>query len=255
MHPVFITFGDVVISSYSVTMLIGFLLGFALMGPAFRRKGLEDELRDYVLLASVMGGIGGAKLLFLFENITLGQFLDDPLRFLASGLTFLGGLIGATCLIWVVTYLKKVSFIRVIDALSPIIFIGYALGRLGCFLVGDDYGTPTDLPWGMSFPLGSPPTNESVHPAQIYDIILLTTIFSIMWRLSRKESPNGWLTGIMLVVMGSERFLIEFIRTTTPSFIPGITVAQLMSLGIVVLGVAVLLVVRGTFSSQKPGLD
>lgn len=236
MYPVLFRFGDISISSYSVMMLVGFVVGYMMLLREFRRRGLSDDLGDYVLLASVFGGIFGAKILFLFENVTFSEFIADPIRFLASGLTFLGGFLGATLLIWLVTLWKKVSFLKVVDVCSPLIVLCYAIGRVGCFLVGDDYGIATSLPWGMSFPEGSPPTNEVVHPTQIYDIIVLTSIFIGLWRLRKREAPAGWLFGVMLVVLGFERFLIEFLRTTTPSFIPGLSVAQVMSLGLALVG-------------------
>ncbi len=246
MHPVLIRVGSLSISSYSFMMLVAFLTSYVLSYWEFKRKGLADELRDYVLLACVVGGLVGAKLLFLAENITLDEFLASPLRYLASGLTFLGGFIGALALVRVVTRLARVSFLVVCDAISPLTVISYALARVGCFLVGDDYGRPSQLPWAMAFPEGSPPTEVRVHPTQLYEVAMAVVMFVFLWRLRKRPKPAGWLTGLTFILMGVERFLIEFIRVTTPSFIPGISVAQLMSLGLVVVGV----VLMATVGSQ-----
>jgi phosphatidylglycerol:prolipoprotein diacylglycerol transferase len=115
--------------------------------------------------------------------------------------------------------------------------MGYTLARIGCFLVGDDYGVPSDLPWAMAFPRGLPPTNERVHPTQIYEIILMGAVFIYLWRIRKKEAPTGWLFSIFLILAGVERFLIEIIRVTTPSPISHLSLAQLMSIGLIIVGV------------------
>ena len=252
MYPVLFRIGDIAISSFSVMLLVSFTVGYLLSSPEFRRRGLQDELRDFILLAIVFGGVFGAKILFLLENATLSEFMADPARFLASGLTYLGGFLGSVFLIWLVTLWKKVSFLKVADTISPIIVLCYAVGRVGCLLVGDDYGIATSLPWGMSFPEGSPPTNEIVHPTQLYDMIVLTSIFIGLWRLRKRETPAGWLMGVTLIALGLERLLIEFIRTTTPSFIPGLSVAQIMSLGLALAGALLIAYVSFGIRVEKP---
>lgn len=245
MYPVLFKVGGFVVSSYSVMLLIAFLTAYYLSAREFRRKGLDDSLRDYFLIACVVGGLVGAKILFLVENVTLREFTDDPFRYLSSGLTFLGGFIGALILIWIVARVNSLSFLYVCDTISPLVVLSYAIGRIGCFLVGDDYGPPSDLPWAMAFPKGSPPTTERVHPTQIYDFLVLTILFAFLWRIRKKQMPTGWLFGLTLFLLGVERFVIEYWRVTTPSFIPGVSVAQLMSLFVAAAG-AILMFTRSS---------
>ena len=245
MHPVLIRIGSISISSYSFMLLIAFLVSYLLSAGEFKRKGLPDSLRDYILIACVIGGLVGAKLLFIYENATLGEFLSNPLRYFASGLTFLGGFVGAVILVWVVVMLAKQRFLRITDAISPLTVISYGVARVGCFLVGDDYGIPSNLPWAIAFPNGSPPTLVKVHPTQIYEIIMAVVIFAFLWRIRKTPRPDGWLTGVTFVLLGVERMLIEVIRTTTPSFIPGLTVAQLMSLALIAIGVVLIVLKKG----------
>ncbi len=244
MYPVLLRIGDIAISSYMVTMVIAFLVAYTLCKGEFKRRGLSEDLLDLLLVANVLGGIVGAKILFLMENVTFRQFIDDPIRFLASGLTFLGGFLGAVVLILVVVWAKKVNFWLAADAMAPSLVIGYAIAKIGCFLVGDDYGIPSNLPWAMSFPEGAPPTEERVHPAQIYEMLISAGMFVYLWKIRKRIVPIGWLSGLALILMGLERFLVEFVRNTTPSFIPGVSLAQLMSFGLIFVGVLKLLQLR-----------
>jgi phosphatidylglycerol:prolipoprotein diacylglycerol transferase len=127
--------------------------------------------------------------------------------------------------------------------MAPIIIL-YPIARIGCFLNGDDYGIPSTLPWAMSFPEGSPPTNETVHPTQIYEMLALTGIFIYVWKIRKKDKPVGWLSAVILILWGLERILVDFIRNTTPSLIPGVTLIQLISLGLVFVGVLKLIQLR-----------
>ncbi len=237
MYPILFRVGSFALSSYSVMVVIAFLVAYKLCEGEFKRKGLSVSLLDLLLVANVFGGILGAKILFLVENVPFSEFIVNPARYLSSGLTFLGGFLGALILIGVVVWIKKVKFWLAADAMAPSFVVGYAIARIGCFLVGDDYGTPSNLPWAMAFPIGSPPTNERVHPTQIYEILVMLGIFIYIWQIRKRNMPVGWLTSMVLILTGAERFLVEFIRHTTPSFIPGISLAQLMSLGLIIAGV------------------
>ena len=221
-------------------VLIAFLLAYIVSEGEFKRKGMNSNLVDLLLIACVLGGLGGAKLLFLYQQVSLADFISDPVRYMASGFTFFGGLIGALVLIWLVTQMKRVNFLAVTDTIAPVLVLAYAVGRIGCFLVGDDYGIPSNLPWAVSFPNGSPPTFQTVHPTQIYDTISMTIVFIFLWSIRRKDFPTGWISAITFIILGAQRFLIEFLRTTTPSFIPGISQAQLISIGFILLGLIML---------------
>ncbi len=240
MYPVLFTIGDVAVSSFSVMVLLAFLVAYILAEPEFKRKGLDGGLVDLLLIAAVVGGLGGAKVLFLYQQVPLTDFLNDPLRYMSSGFTFQGGLIGAVFLAWLVTQMKRVPFLLITDLASPLLIIAYAVGRVGCLLVGDDYGTPTNLPWAMAFPNGSPPTLERVHPTQIYDTICMLILFAVLWKIRKRDYPTGWLTAITIIALGAQRFLVEFVRETTPSFVPGLSQAQLVSIVLVITGIIML---------------
>jgi phosphatidylglycerol:prolipoprotein diacylglycerol transferase len=240
MYPVLFRVGDISVSSFSVMVLLGFLVAYILGESEFKRKGLNGNLVDLLLIASVVGGLGGAKILFLYQQVPITDFIADPVRYLASGFTFFGGLIGATILVWLVTQMKRISFLTVADTICPLLIIAYAIGRVGCLLVGDDYGIPSDLPWAMAFPEGSPPTTQRVHPTQIYDTVCMVILFAVLWGIRKKNLPTGWMTAITFIALGVQRFLVEFLRQTTPSFIPGISQAQIIAVVFVAAGIVIL---------------
>ena len=237
MYPTLVKFGSVSISSFSVMVLISFFVAYFLCERDLIKKGEDRLLADVLMIASVIGGLGGAKILFIIQNATLQEVFSDPMRYLSSGYTFLGGFIGAILCIYIVSLYKKISFWHLTDLCAAPLIIAYAIGRIGCFLVGDDYGIPTDLPWAVAFPNGAPPTIQEVHPTQLYDSIFMFIFFFVLWNLKDRKNPVGWLTSITIIVLGAERFLVEFLRSTTPSFIEGLSQAQLISLGLVFIGI------------------
>ncbi len=237
MYPTLFKIGSVTISSWGVMVAIAFIVAYMVSEFEFNRKRMDRNLLQPLFIASVVGGLVGAKILFLMENVSLSEFLNQPTEYLASGFTFLGGFLGALLLSLLIIWWEKASFWLIADAIIPAIAIGYGIGRIGCFLVGDDYGVPSNLPFAMAFPDGAVPTTVKVHPTQIYETIIMVGVFLLLWNLRKIPAPIGWLASVGFIFMGLERFLIEFIRVTTPSSIPGLTVAQLMSLGIIVIGI------------------
>jgi len=217
---------------------IAYLVAYWVASLEFKRKGLTENLLSNVFLAIIVGGIGGAKILYVIENVPISQLISNPLEYLLSrgGLTFYGGFIGAVILLIIVAKKGKTSFWKIGDAISPSLALGYAIGRIGCFLVGDDYGIKSDLPWAISFPKGLPPTTERVHPTQLYEVIAMVVVFFIIWTIRKKRAPDGWLFSIYFILAGLERFLIEIVRSTTASPIPHLSVAQIMAIVLMAAG-------------------
>lgn len=236
MYPTLLKIGNFTISSWGVMVAIAFFVAYKVSDLEFKRKGINKNLLEPLLFASLIGGLVGAKVLFLFENVSLIEFIHQPTTYIASGFTFLGGFLGALLLVLLFIRLKKVSFWLISDAIIPAIAIGYGIGRIGCFLVGDDYGVPSNLPFAMAFPNGALPTTVKVHPTQIYESLIMLGVFIMLWKLRKVPAPIGWLSSIGFILIGLERFFIEFIRVTTPSPISGLSIAQLMSLAIIAAG-------------------
>ena len=131
--------------------------------------------------------------------------------------------------------LKRLPLLSVLSAAAPALAIGHGIGRIGCFLVGDDYGKVSDLPWAVAFPEGLPPTLDRVHPTQLYEAIPLFAIGALLLTLRRKRTPDRRVFGTYLLLVGGTRFLVEFLRVNARVAGP-LTVAQLASLAALALG-------------------
>lgn len=257
MYPELFKIGNFQISSFGLMVAIAFLVAYWVSSYEFKRKGLSDNLLGNAFLAIIIGGIGGAKILYVIENVPLSELTSNPLGYLLSrgGLTFYGGFIGAVILLLIIAKRSKTSFWIIGDAISPSLALAYAIGRIGCFLVGDDYGIKSNLPWAISFPQGLPPTTERVHPTQLYEVIAMTVVFLIIWKIRKKPAPNGWLFSIYLILAGFERFLIEFIRSTTPSPIPYLSVAQVMAIVLIAVGAIKLIQINSLTPQTEPNIS
>jgi phosphatidylglycerol:prolipoprotein diacylglycerol transferase len=131
-------------------------------------------------MAGVFGGLAGAKLLWVIEHLGQEPFRDLLLS--RGGMSWFGGLAGGVGTALIVMRRKNVPIMPSLAAAAPALAIGHAIGRIGCFLVGDDYGRPSNLPWAVAFPKGLPPTDVPVHPTQLYEMFAL---FLVAWLLIR----------------------------------------------------------------------
>ncbi len=223
----------IAIHSYGLMMAVAFLSCMFLGQREFKRKGLDPKLSSTVILWGALGGIIGAKLYSALQDGSLSM----RELFSNTGLVWYGGLIGGViAALWVV-YRSPNPLFPTFDVLAPLLLLGYGIGRIGCFLAGDgDYGPPSNLPWAMSFPKGTVPTNVAVHPTPLYETALSFVGFMLLWSIrKRKEDTPGWLVGAALILLGIERFLAEFWRTNERT-ITGLTTAQLLSVLMAIVG-------------------
>ncbi|MBI1967640.1 MAG: prolipoprotein diacylglyceryl transferase, partial [Gemmatimonadetes bacterium] len=173
-----------------------------------------------------------------------------------GGLVWYGGFLGGTAGVLLNGWRKRVPVPFTVDVTAPALALGYALGRIGCFLVNDDYGVPSSLPWAVKFPRGLPPTTVSelgragvpfppgtdplqvvaVHPTQVYETAAMFLVFWWLWRHREHRHATGWLFACYLIFAGAERFLIEFIRAKDDRLLGDFTLAQATSVALVVVG-------------------
>lgn len=248
------------ITSFGVMMLLAFLTGGYVLRLELDRMGEDPEKAWDLVFMAVVGGIVGAKGYYILLNYE--RLASDPggLIFSRGGLVWYGGFLLATVLvIWEIRR-RELPLARTADAVAPALALAYAVGRVGCFLVGDDWGRPTDSWVGVAFPQGAPPTRVDiierefgitvdpalverygqvvpVHPTQLYEVGLSTLIFFFLWRIRHTPRPAGWIFMLWLVLAGFERFLVEFLRAKDDRFFGLLTLAQLISLAIVAVGV------------------
>lgn len=249
--------GELTITSFGVMMALAFLTGYWILRSEITRLDGDPDLAADMLMGALIGGIIGAKIYYVL--LYWDRTVLDPMAmlFTRSGLVwyggFIGGFIGAH---WVV---KRAGFStgRAADAGGLALAFGYAVGRMGCFLVGDDYGKPTDSWVGLAFPRGVPPTTAGnlrrfgvdlppsisdgellrVHPTQLYEVGMSLIIFFILWRIRKHPHQAGWLFGLWLVAAGVERFIVEIFRAKDDRFLGTFTIAQLISVGLIVAGI------------------
>lgn len=246
MYPVLFRIGSFEITSFGVLVALGAVVGLWVFRRELQRSRLPESAFD-AAIAGVLGGLLGAKLLWTAEHAG-----EEPLLALVlsrGGMSWFGGFAGGIASGVAVMIAKRIPVLPTLAAATPALAIGHAIGRIGCFLVGDDYGRPTDLPWGVAFPEGLPPTTVPVHPTQIYEALALIPVAWLLFRWRAKGRSDRFVLGAYLMLAGSVRFAIEFIRVDV-QVLGRLTVAHLASLAAVAIGAA--LVMRGGSSLEKP---
>lgn len=236
MYPILFRLGQFEITSFGVLVAVGALVAWYVFSREARAAGLPDSTSDVALWA-ILAGLAGAKLLWALEHLHEQPFLD--LMFSRGGLSWFGGFLGGVGSGIALALRKRVPLLPALSAATPALAIGHLIGRIGCFLVGDDYGRPSSLPWAVAFPEGLPPVFERVHPTQLYEAAWLAVLAWLLIRWRRRAVADATVLGRYLVLAAGFRFVLEFIRVN-PEVALGLTVAQWMSAGLVLMGLAVL---------------
>ncbi|HTK56351.1 MAG TPA: prolipoprotein diacylglyceryl transferase [Gemmatimonadales bacterium] len=267
VYPWILHFGFIDITGYGLMMMVGFLTGSWLIQLELRRRKLREEYASDITLAAVIGGVVGAKLWYVV-------LMQDPgALFSRGGLVWYGGFLGGTLAVILNGIRLRVPTAFTAHLVAPALAAAYALGRIGCFLVNDDYGRPTTLPWGMKFPQGMPPstvanlrsqfgvdlpadmdptTVMAVHPTQLYEVVLMLAAFFVLWSWRTRAKGTGWLFGLYLVFAGCERFVIEIFRAKDDRFFGPFTLAQVVSVVLVAVG-ATIMARRAGAGETAPG--
>ena len=235
MYP-FIHIGHFSIGTFGLCLWLASVCACWTLYRNFRRFGVDADAVGVAAYTTV-GGVVGAKLWHVLEDPAL--LMHQPLLVLfdRAGFAWFGGLLaGIAVLLWQGRQ-AKIGGLAMLDLAAPAVSVGYGVGRLGCLISGDgDYGVPTRLPWGMSFPNGLVPTTDRVHPTPIYELIAGLFIGYYLWRRGGSPKPLGQITGEYLILSGIARFLVEFIRIN-PKIYWGMSNAQLASLGSILAGI------------------
>ncbi len=240
MLPVLFRLGPIDITSFGAMVAFGALVGLWVFRRELTRAGLPDAALDAAIFG-LLGGLIGAKLLYVFEHLDESSFFSLLLD--RGGMSWFGGFVGGLVAGYWTIRRHGWPMVPVLAAATPALAIGQMLGRVGCFLVGDDYGRPTTLPWGVSFPRGLPPTDVPVHPTQVYEAAFLALLAWILIRWRRRGVPDLTVLGRYFVLAGGFRFLLEFVRVNTRVLGP-LTVAHMFSALVVGLGVVLLMAGR-----------
>jgi phosphatidylglycerol:prolipoprotein diacylglycerol transferase len=240
----FIHIGPLTLGTYGIMVATGLICAFFVIRAELRRRSYGAEAEN-IIGTTGLAGLVGARLYHLLEAPS--EFFAHPLRLLFSttGFAWFGAVIGGFVALVLLARHYQMKILLMLDIASPAAAIGYGVGRIGCLISGDgDYGIPTALPWGMSFPNGLVPTTEKVHPTPIYEFLGAMLIGYILWRVGARAidglRPAGEVFALYLILTGVARFLVEIIRINPRSFF-GLTNAQAASIASVLAGVFLLL--------------
>ena len=247
--------GPITVTGFGIAVVLGFLIGQYVGERELARRGHPDEPVGDVVIGGLIGFLIGAKAYYAF---VVG---DIAAVFSRGGFVFWGGLIGGVLVGTLVLAAKRGNLWRMFDVAGIGIAAGYAVGRTGCWAVGDDYGRPWSSALAVAFPRGAPPSTArnleqqfgidipasvspdtvfAVHPTQLYETALGLVMFFILWRLRGHRHAEGWLFGLYLILGGAERFLVEFVRAKDDRIWGPFTVAQGISLALALLGVLIM---------------
>jgi phosphatidylglycerol---prolipoprotein diacylglyceryl transferase len=244
-----IDIGPLTLQTFGICFALAFLAAGALVARRLKEWGKPTDWAYEMTFAALLGGIVGARLDFVIQN--WDQVSGDPVGniFSGSGLVWFGGAVGGALGVIVWAWRRRMLGLPLLDLAAPALALGYAIGRIGCQVSGDgDYGSDWDGPWAMAYPDGTEPIDTPVHPTPIYETVAMGLVALVLWRWRDRFAP-GILFAIYLVLAGTERFLIEFIRRND-AVVAGLTTAQLLSLAMVAAGAAWLVV-----KARRGGLE
>jgi phosphatidylglycerol:prolipoprotein diacylglycerol transferase len=234
MYPELFTIFGFTISTFGLMLAAAFLVGSWITGLRMEEEGLDSEQAYQILVYVIIGGILGSKFYYAVDvSIRTGRpFLE--LLFARDGITWYGGLILATVVGAIGCRINHIPVKIFADCAAVAAAVGQAIGRVGCFLVGDDYGRVTDVAWGVRFPKGAPPTDLPVHPTQLYEIAWLLPVAGFLW-WRRKKSP--FLFGEYIALNGLGRLFIENWRVNE-KVAAGLTEPQWIGAGLIAFGIS-----------------
>jgi phosphatidylglycerol:prolipoprotein diacylglycerol transferase len=272
-HPFTFDIGPLTLTGFGIAVLMAFLISQMVCERELTRRGHDREAAATgdLIFASLAGTLLGGKLYFVL--VVTHRWSDLWSR---SGFVFWGGFIGSVLLCWLTIRRKKLSFVRFADVAGIAIAAGYAVGRTGCWAIGDDYGKPYSGPLAVAFPDGSPVSTAismfqnfhvpipsgvspdtvlSVYPTQLMEVFFGFVMFLVLWRLRDHKHAEGWLFGVWAILAGTERFVVEFFRAKDDRFswALGLSTAQLIAIAIVVVGVGIA-ISRTKTGPNRPGI-
>jgi len=247
MYPVLFQLGPLTVYSFGTVMAVAALSAAWVVWLELKRCRYNPELASTIIFAAAVGGLIGARLLFVLEEWR--SFVRSPWEFIftGAGFTWYGGMLGgALAVTWLVRH-NGIPWLRAADISAPALAVAYGIGRIGCHVAGDgDWGTISDVPWAVAYtnaiigwvhPYTGVPyaPGVRVHPTSVYEFLQSAIIFAILWPLRKKGYREGTLFWLYLILSGFARFMVEFWRVN-PVISLGMTEAQWFSLILAALG-------------------
>jgi phosphatidylglycerol:prolipoprotein diacylglycerol transferase len=252
-HPLSYKLGPLQFTGFGFAMLMSFVIGQIILQREMQRRGQDPQPAGDMIFAAVIGGLLGAKIYYAILMQDMSSLTSR------SGFVFWGGLFGVLTSATAVVLKKRLGIARMSESAAVALPAAYAIGRTGCWAVGDDYGKPWDGPFAVSFPEGAPPSTVanmqsafgvhfppgtplnqvvSVHPTQLYEVLMGAIMFFIILRLRKHSHRDGWLFGLYCLLAGIERVIVEFFRAKDDRFFGTLTLAQMIGVAFAMFGIA-----------------
>jgi phosphatidylglycerol:prolipoprotein diacylglycerol transferase len=258
VHPIAFQLGPLTITWYGVMVATAFLLGLWTAS----RRGLSSGISAEKILDLgpwlIVGTIVGARTLYVvsyWHEQFAGQPIADVFKVWRGGLVYYGGLVGAALAGVLYARIKGLPLWKLADVLAPSIALGSVFGRIGCLLNGCCYGRECDLPWAIHFPPGHQTYPHGVHPTEVYDSLLNLMLYLGLAWLYRRKKFDGEVFATYLIGYALFRSFVEMFRGDYPQHYLGgwATPAQLVSIGILILGVVLWVVLQKTMPRPARG--
>jgi phosphatidylglycerol:prolipoprotein diacylglycerol transferase len=236
-------------------LAVSFLLGIWLAGRRAKRYGIDPQKVLDLSVLIILAAVVGSRLLYVVFHLDQYRNPLDVFALWQGGATFYGGFILAMAASYWWVQRNGISFLTIADVMAPSIALGLVFTRIGCFLSGCCYGKPTDGPLGLVFPPDSPAGSAAValaqqlgrdtvalHPAQVYSSLKGLVIFAILMLLQPKLVKRGSTFGLLLVLYGIGRFVIDFVRIYEDNarILLGLSFNQVISVVLVAIGIYLL---------------
>lgn len=237
---------------YGVMLVLAMLSAVNLAAYLAKREKLDPENIHDVSLWALLGGLGGARLFYVWQYWgTRIKSLGDAFKIWEGGIVLYGGIIGGALAFSLFWARRRFPFRPMMDTTAPAIAIGIAIGRIGCFLNGCCWGDACDLPWAVQFPAQSPawwaqvnrgmisatdPHSLALHPTQIYSAIDGFIICALLLAFYPIRKRDGQVFALLMLTYPISRFLIEYLRNDEGVFTYGMTISQFISIFIFTIG-------------------
>lgn len=253
MFPVLFHIGSFAVHTYGVVLMAAFMVSIYIAFRMAQRRIAQDKpwpiTPEQVLdlgIWLVVAGLVGARVMFVALDWEMySAHPSDMFRVWQGGLSFHGGFFGGLIALSIFCIRHRIPVLSMADLYAPGCMLGYAIGRVGCFLNGCCYGAPTSMPWGIRFHDDGVLTPPS-HPTQLYSVALGLLSFALLLHLQKRQSFRGQLSCWFFILAGAERFIMEIWRANVTSTVValGMTDVQLLCLSFIALGVVGLAICR-----------
>lgn len=251
MHRILLEISGFSIYSYGVMLSLALLLATLLLCRQALREGISYDHALEVVIALIVGGVVGARVLYIFlewERYS-GEWMS-VFYLRGGGLSIFGGFLGGAFALLLWCLWRKIPFLKAADLVSPYLIFGYAFGRIGCFLNGCCFGKVSHNLFAVSLPAVDGLTR---HPVQLYAAIGSLLIFLALINLRRIKAYNGFLLIKLSFLYGLMRFSTEFFREGE-TWLGPLTMAQVFSLVIMLLSAMLSILLYRNFIARRQGL-